>query len=104
MRIWGKGLESSRIYLFDLLDQDGHHIITPAGWKIETVPKGMIPYQRMRSLEYHLQGGRNLEELPDGERYVGPEGVEFHFTIPSERRVTVRIPRREGPDIVYHDM
>ena len=104
MRNWGNGLEDSGIYLFDLIDRDGHHIITPAGWKITTVPKRMIPYQQIHSLEYHLCGGtgHNLEELPDGERYVAPEGVEFHFTIPSERSVTVRIPRREGPNIVYH--
>jgi hypothetical protein len=102
MRIWGNGLAPLEFYLFDLIDQNGHPIITPAGWEIVTVPKRLMPYQRVQSTERAM--GLDLDALPEGEKYFVPEGVELHFTIPSERSVTVRIPRREGPNIVYHDM
>jgi hypothetical protein len=106
MRIWGNGLAPLEFYLFDLIDQNGHPIITPAGWEIVTVPKRMMPYQQVQSRERALGNylGFDLDALPGGEKYFVPEGVELHFTIPSERSVTVRIPRREGPNIVYHDM
>jgi hypothetical protein len=86
MRIWGNdALASQESYYFDLIDQSGRPIIIPAGWKILSVPKGFIPYQRVRSLEYEL--GCDLEKLTDGERYIAPEGVQVQFIIPSERNV-----------------
>jgi hypothetical protein len=49
--------------------------------------------------------GFNLDVLPEGEKYFVPEGVGLHFTIPSERGVTVRIPMRERKgNIIYDDM
>jgi hypothetical protein len=101
MRIWGNGLASLEFYLFDLIDQEGRPIITPPAWEIVTVPPH--PYQRVQSME--CQMGFDLDALPEGEKYFVPEGVGLHFTIPSERNVTVRIPMREKKgNIIYDDM